>query len=102
MKGLLSAFDRSGRVAEIRLHGSTLNIGDTFVRAGEFPQQGAIPSRLTGEAVEILKGVAHQSLSYQRCAGQVFDGVVVIEQDRMRELADIVETPFCFGLLCPR
>lgn len=56
--------------------------------------------RFCREAIEIRQPVFDQALTYARGTGQVLDRVVIIEEHRMRQFPDIVETPlrprFCF------
>ena len=49
--------------------------------------------RFGRKTVEVIQTVLDQSLPHFRRAGQVLDGVVVIEQDAMGQLAYVVETP---------
>ena len=83
-----------GQVAEIRAERLPAHVAHPLVCGSKLALQRGIGASLTGEAVEVGESVPDQPLTYGRRAGQVLDGVVIVEQHRVSQLPHVFEAPF--------
>ena len=72
---------------------SSAHVAHSLVSGGELALEFGVAVRFAGQTVEVSQTILDQSLPHFRRAGQVLDRVVIIEQDVIRQLAHVVETP---------
>src|ERR1700733_5790809 len=72
--------------------GIALNVADSFVRGRQFALQRAVPRCFVGQAIQILERPADQQLSRRGRSWQVFDSVIDLEDQRIGQLSNLVES----------
>ena len=75
---------------------------EPMVSVRQIPLQRRIVARLPREAVEVGQALLDEQPARRRGAGQILDRVVELEEERVRELSHVVETPLRPGLGGPR
>src|SRR6185369_15933868 len=87
-------------VAEVRGAGPALHVARSPLRLRDAPVESRPPA-VAREAVQVLQAAAHEERPRRGRAGQVLDGVVELEEEEVRELADVLETLLGLGPLAP-
>ena len=90
-EGLALAGQGALVVAEVGTTRRALHVADSLVGRGELALEPGVAAACLGQRVEVLEGILHHPLPDGGRAGKGGDPVVVVEQDRVRELANLVE-----------
>ena len=95
------------RIAKIHPRAAALHFGNPAIGQGELPLEGGIPLGLLRQGIEIGERVVNQFRAHGYRARQILDGVVILEDHRVGQLADLREAlarawAFCASCACAR
>ena len=93
---------RALRCASNEASTSQVSVSEPIVRLGQIAVQRKIVARLLSQAVEVLQGPFQDELARGQCPGDLFEAIVKLEKERVRQLPHIVEASFGAGALGTR
>ena len=84
-QGLVVADPRSRAIAHVRFRCAALHHGQALEAPGEFALKVRVVARVLRDPVQVLDGPIEQQLPRRRRARQVVQGIVHIEDERVRQ-----------------
>ncbi len=87
------AADRRVVLDQVRVGRVALQVADLLVGRGQLQLQRAIAGRFPRQAVEVFDPAPHQQIAGAGRAGQLLDARAELEEQRVREPADVLEAP---------